>query len=125
MSSRATADAYLGVEIPLPDGRVVTCKALPLKRGVYWAKLQAIARMEPDNGEGARLQAEAQVAIMEDFPREVAPDDNPDAFEGLLPAETYELLDRFLAFQRPAVIEAMNPKRTKTMGRSSTSGSMT
>ena len=115
-SDQATLDAYAGLRFELPSGKVVHCKCLKLSEAIIWARLQVAARMG---------DPEAQIAVM-NFPAAIAPDDDPEAFEELAPAEAFDLLDRFLAHRRPDMVRRLNPAaKLPTTETSSTSGSTT
>lgn len=95
---QATRDAYVGVDLPLPDGRVIRCRPLTLSEGVEWFETLVLARHGDPH---------AQLRILRDFPDAVVPEGEREALEQLRPAEIYDLADRFLADRRPAVSAAL------------------
>lgn len=127
MSDRATSDAYLGIDITLPSGKVLHCEPLPLRRALYWLKLRGWSEFAPRNEDERRIRLMAQAELLETFPAEIAPEGEEEAFEGLLPGEVYALADRFLAFRRPDVVRGIDADaaRVEPGGPKTTAGAST
>lgn len=85
--SEATFEAYDGVRVPLPSGRVVTCRALPVKDAVKWLRRLDLV----ENPESVRSQNEALIRFYDEFARAVGVEAEP-----LSPAEVMDLARSFL-----------------------------
>jgi len=59
--SQAFFDGYAGMEIPLPNGRTVKAKVLPLDRAAHYLRLWAKRKDDP----------EVPYTILAEFPKEV------------------------------------------------------
>lgn len=82
-NSQAFYESYDAVELALPTGKVVRCKALPLSEAAKYLRLLAKAQ----NGEG-----DALCDMIEQFPAAIGAD-----LEELSVAEFFEVAERFFS----------------------------
>jgi len=80
-NSRATFEAFDGVDVELPDGRTVLCRVLTIREAVRFLRLLA------KSGEG---DADAQLRFLEEFPAAIGLGE-----ERLTPFEIFELAQPF------------------------------
>ena len=82
-------DAYLGVDVELPNGETVRCTPLPLTKSI---ELLELVEKYQAGDIGAMRK------ILRDFPKAVGAD---GAFEQLTPGELIDVVFRFFAARRP------------------------
>lgn len=103
-SSQAFFDSYDAVELELPGGKTVRCKAIKLSDAARFLRLlqRAIAG-----------DAGAMLEVMEEFPKAVELD--PEVVEELLPGEFFDVVWGFFRFRRTATRNsASRPETTPT-----------
>jgi len=111
--SRATHEAYHGVEVSLPDGSVVECEALTVREATHWLRLLHVV----ENSDDVRLQNEAFLEFLEDFSAAIGIED-----KRLAPAEVMAVARSFL---RLPTWSPTGRETTKTLGRTTSSGPST
>lgn len=99
---RATYDAYLGVEIELPDSRVIHVQALTFKRALYYTRLLDAAQQG---------DSKAFYHFLEEFSAEIKTSDGEALAKiNLTVPEMFEVGKRFLWANRLA--ETLGQTRT-------------
>ncbi len=97
-------DALLGIDVELPDGSTVRCKALPLATSIEF--LELIEKY----GQG---DIGALRRILREFPNAVEAD---GAFEALTPGEVIDMLIRFFAARRSTPPSGPTPETPSPSG---------
>lgn len=109
-SDTAFLEGYGGIEIELPNGKMLRRPAPTLAEGVFLLK----ALMMAEAGDPL-----ATITVLEKFPDAIGV---TDEFDGLTPAEVFEVARRFLAHRRTRLAD---PATETTTERSSTRASTT
>lgn len=85
--------AYDAVEVALPWGGVLRCRALPLKQAMAFIDLLNVAEAHPDAG----MRAEAMTSLIDCFPAAVDAEEELNRFT---PKEFFDAVRAFLAHRR-------------------------
>ncbi len=97
-------DALLGIDVALPDGSTVRCKALPLAKSIEF--LELIEKYTEGNIGALRR-------ILREFPKAVEAN---GAFEALTPGEVIDVLMRLLGARRSTTTPAGPIGRSRSDG---------
>lgn len=115
MSDTLVEESILGVEVELPDGDVVTCRALTVSDFVRFRRLMLRSSAGDD---------EAFVEFLTEFPAAIG---QPSLVDRLTPGEVVALVGRFFTLARPfpGAMPSGGTATTEPNGASTTSGPTT